>query len=41
MRRVGSRRRAVGRGRGGGGRGGRGSCGGTRKYDGRGPRRRR
>jgi len=27
-----------GRGRGGGGRGGRGSCGGVRKFDGKGPR---
>ena len=27
-----------GRGQGGGGRGGRGSCGGTRKFDGKGPR---
>jgi len=31
--------RGTGRGRGGGGRGGRGSCGGVRKFDGRGPRR--
>lgn len=29
------------RGRGGGGRGGRGACGAGRKFDGRGPRRRR
>lgn len=30
--------RKIGRGQGGAGRGGQGSCGGRRKYDGKGPR---